>query len=176
MAVRYHLTPELRTRLKKPLGELMRGSPDELVAKFKEMVENQRPTSVIAVGDTVSRNLSEAHVATKIEIIDNKCMRKRVSQVKSRLERTTYVENPPGTITDEAISAVEEAIDSTETTRIVVDGEEDLLALVAIEYAPENSMIVYGQPFEGVVVVRVNAASKKQTSEILQAMKSSSKP
>ena len=57
--------------------------------------------------------------------------------------------NPQGTITKEAVAAIKEAIDKNEHTHIVVDGEEDLLTLIAVLYAPENSFVVYGQPHTG---------------------------
>jgi hypothetical protein len=38
---------------------------------------------------------------------------------------------------------------------IKVIGEEDLIALPLIAYAPIDSVILYGQPSEGIVVVRV---------------------
>ena len=65
------------------------------------------------------------------------------------VEKTVYVDNPQGTITQEAIVAIKEALERNEHTHIVVDGEEDLLTLIAVLYAPENSFVVYGQPYRG---------------------------
>ena len=42
----------------------------------------------------------------------------------------------------------------------MVDGEEDLLALVAVLYAPQNSFVVYGQPHCGIVFVKVTSRRK----------------
>jgi len=56
-----------------------------------------------------------------------------------------------------------------------VDGEEDLLTLVAVLHAPENSFIVYGQPREGVVIVKATREKKAEVAEILKAMESVSK-
>ena len=81
--------------------------------------------------------------------------------------------NPQGTITQEAISAIKEALEKNEHTHIVVDGEEDLLTLIAVLYAPENSFVVYGQPYTGIVVVKVTQRKKAQVEEFLKAMKSS---
>ena len=41
--------------------------------------------------------------------------------------------------------------------KIVVEGEEDLATLPAILYAPPGSVVVYGQPDEGSVLVKVNS-------------------
>ena len=51
-----------------------------------------------------------------------------------------------------------------------VDGEEDLLALPAVLSSPEKSIVVYGQPGEGIVLVRVSAQSKKQVSKFVEQM------
>ena len=45
------------------------------------------------------------------------------------VEKTVYVDNPQGTITEEAIFAIKEALERNEHTHIVVEGEEDLLTL-----------------------------------------------
>ena len=53
--------------------------------------------------------------------------------------KNVYVANPQGTITEEAIAAIKAALETNEHTHIVVEGEEDLLTLIAVLYAPENS-------------------------------------
>jgi uncharacterized protein (UPF0218 family) len=53
---------------------------------------------------------------------------------------------------------------------VVVDGEEDLLVLVAVLYAPVGGLVVYGQPGEGVVVVRVTDAKRAEALGILKGM------
>ena len=54
---------------------------------------------------------------------------------------------------------------------MLVEGEEDLLTLVAVLKAPENSLVVYGQPHEGVVAVKVDKAIKEGIRKIIAAMK-----
>ena len=53
---------------------------------------------------------------------------------------------------------------------VIVDGEEDLLALVAISVAPDGSLVVYGQPNEGLVLVPVTSQKKKEIADILALM------
>ena len=89
------------------------------------------------------------------------------------VEKTVYVDNPQGTITYQAIMAIKEALERDEHTDIVVRGEEDLLTLIAVLYAPENALVVYGQPYCGIVVVKVNSERKAQAQKFLNAMKSS---
>jgi GTP-dependent dephospho-CoA kinase len=85
------------------------------------------------------------------------------------------VKNPQGTISEEALEAVQKALESDKHVHIIVDGEEDLLTLIAVLCAPEKSLVVYGQPHEGIVVVKVTAKKKAETMEFLKAMKTARK-
>ena len=58
---------------------------------------------------------------------------------------------------------------------LLVDGEEDLLALTAILCAPENSLVIYGQPHEGIVVINVTEKTREKTRRIVDTMELSSK-
>jgi hypothetical protein len=53
---------------------------------------------------------------------------------------------------------------------IEVDGEEDLLAIVAVQTSPIGSLVVYGQPNVGIVLVRVSETKKAETQAILDQM------
>jgi uncharacterized protein (UPF0218 family) len=175
MPIKYNLTPELRAKLKQPLGTLIRGSFTETTKRFSEMVNKEKPPSIISVGDTVSRNLTTNHILPELSIIDNKCMRRSIQPTLLATERIFHVKNPQGTITEEAIAAIQEALQSNQHARIVVEGEEDLLTLIAIMRAPQDSFVLYGQPHEGIVVVKVTEGKKTEVSEILKAMEKCSK-
>ncbi len=176
MSVSYALTPELRIELKKPLGTLIQGSFDTTMRQLKRIMEKERPCGIISVGDTVSRNLVANHIVPRLMIVDNKCMRRELrdrGQLPS--QKTLYVNNPQATITTEAIRAIREALDSEANAKIVINGEEDLLTLVTILHAPDNSFVVYGQPYEGIVLVKVNPEKKAEISRILEKMSVGSK-
>lgn len=166
----YCLTPELRTKLKEPLGTLIRGSFVETMSRLKALIEEEKPPFVISVGDTVSRNLGRIQVCPKLSIIDNLAMRKAIQPVSLAAEKTVHVRNPQATITDEAINAIQGSLKEDSRVSIIVDGEEDLLTLIAVLYAPENAFVVYGQPYEGVVVVKATSAKKDEVAVILKAM------
>ncbi|MGW8288847.1 MAG: GTP-dependent dephospho-CoA kinase family protein, partial [Candidatus Bathyarchaeia archaeon] len=117
------------------------------------------------------RNLIDNKMTPQLSITDNKRMRKRLKPRVFAGTNVVHVKNPQGTITEEAIAAIREALESDGPIHIIVDGEEDLLALVAILYAPEKSLVIYGQPYEGVVVVEATSEKKTETMEILKAMK-----
>ena len=171
MTIKYIITPELRIKLKEPFGTLIQGSFNETMSKMKELIEKEKPPKIISVGDVVSRNLHEHGVHPQLTIIDNKSLRNQAVLERMAAEKTVHVNNPQGTITKEALMAIKEAIDKDEHTHIVVDGEEDLLTLIAVLYAPENAVVVYGQPYKGVVVVKVTPQKKAQAEKFLKAMK-----
>ncbi|MCL2643143.1 MAG: GTP-dependent dephospho-CoA kinase family protein [Candidatus Bathyarchaeota archaeon] len=173
MSVIYTITPELRVKFKEPFGLLIKGSFKQTMAKMRE-IKIQNPPKIIAVGDTVTKNLQTYDIPFDLSIIDNQCMRKKVQSVVYTLN-TVNVKNPQGTITKEAIEAIEEALKKDEPMSIVVEGEEDLLALIVVLYAPENSVVVYGQPHEGIVLVKVSPEKKTEASEFLKAMEKGSK-
>jgi len=175
LTIVYRLTPELRRKLKKPLGMLIQGSFNETIKKFKDIVEKEKPPRIISVGDTVSKNLLKNNIFPQLSIVDNRVMRKSIKPVALGADETATVENPPGTITQEALTTIQEALESSRRVKIVVDGEEDLLTLIAVLHAPENSFIVYGQPREGVVIVKATREKKAEVAEILKAMESVSK-
>lgn len=175
MAIKHYLTPELRARLKQPLGTLVRGSFIETMKRLRNMAEEENPENIISVGDTVSRNLMKNGFSPKLFIIDNKCMRKSAKPIGLQADKTVNVRNPPGTITEEAEAAVRDALEEAWNTKMVVEGEEDLLTLVAIVHAPENSYVIYGQPYEGIVVVRVTPHKKAEISAMLKSMEKPSK-
>ena len=176
MTILYTLTPELRIKLKKPIGTMIRGSFAETMKIFKDMTEKEKPAVIISVGDTVSKNLEENHVFPQLSIVDNRVMRRNIQPIPLTAEKTIHIKNPPGTITEEALRAVQEALKSNCRVKIVVDGEEDLLTLIAVLYSPENSFVIYGQPYEGVVVVKATNEKKAEVALILKAMENVRKP
>jgi uncharacterized protein (UPF0218 family) len=175
MGIKYVLTPELRVELKKPLGTLIKGPFAATMKKLKGRVAKDNPPIVVSVGDTVSKNLYRYNFCPKLAIVDNKRMRRNVQTTILKAAKVIHVQNPQGTITEEAINATLEAMEDKNSVEIVVDGEEDLLALIAISYAPQNSYIVYGQPLEGIVVVKATPDKKAEIAAILGAMEKGSK-
>jgi hypothetical protein len=141
------------------------------MGKVEDIVKREKPPKIVSVGDTVSRNLHEHQINPQLSITDNKRMRRRIQPRTFAGKNVVHVKNPQGTITEEAIRAIKEALESDERVHVIVDGEEDLLVIAAVFYAPEKSLVVYGQPYEGIVVVKVTSEKKAEAAEILKAMK-----
>ncbi len=173
MTSAYILTPELRLKLKDPFGNLIQGTAEETMAKMNELIKKEKPSRIISVGDVVSLNLHKHGIEPQLTIIDNVSLRDKAMPQEEVVEKTVYVDNPQGTIAIGAILAVKKALEGKEHTHIVVKGEEDLLTLIAVLFAPENAFVVYGQPFSGVVVVKVTSERKARAQEFLNAMKAS---
>ena len=171
MTIAYKLTPKLRTEFKKPFGTLIQGSFDETMSRMKILVVNEKPPQIVSVGDVVSKNLHEHNFHPQVTIVDKKFLRTQNMPEITSEENKILVKNPKGTITEEAILAIKKAFEKNEHTHIVVKGEEDLLTIIAVLYAPENSYVVYGQPGTGIVVVKVTLEKKAQAQEFLKAMK-----
>lgn len=138
--------------------------------KLKEIIAQEKPSMVISVGDVVSRNLIENGFPLKVLIVDNQVMRKAINPIAADADQTLYVKNPAGTITDEAIDAINRAVKQTGQTRVVVDGEEDLLTLPVVISAPESALVVYGQPHRGLVVVKVTEQTKAMMRRFVDEM------
>ena len=163
------LTEEPRACLKKPLGKLLRGDGPEVYRELAEEILRSNPPRVILVGDAVSRNAAMHKVRTDLMIVDNKEMRGPTKAFDRSARRTFLLRNEPGTISADAWAGVEEAVQRGDAL-MIVDGEEDLLTLVAITVAPLGSIVAYGQPNEGLVIVQVDDQAKERAGRVLCAM------
>jgi uncharacterized protein (UPF0218 family) len=137
--------------------------------KLKMLVQLNKPTKVTTVGDVVSRETLAAGIQVSLRIVDQMTLRKRLSPVEIKADRTYRVTNPAGVITSEAWDTIKEALKDREAV-IFVDGEEDLLAIPAVLESPDNAFVVYGQPSEGLVVVTTSPQTKTEVRKIMNRM------
>ncbi len=171
MSASYRITDRTLPEFKKPFGLLIEGSYSETANKLKTLIEMEKPPLIVSVGDTVSRNLHEQNIIAQLAITDNLSLRKKVKPLVFSDRRIIKVKNPKATITEEAIEAIRETFRKKEKVQIDVKGEEDLLTLIVVLYAPENALVVYGQPKKGIVVVRVTPQKKKDAERIWEIVK-----
>ena len=167
------LTPKLRKKLKSPLGQLIKGSSNETMIQLQRLVEKEKPSKIVSVGDAVSSNMEKNDILSHVMIVDNKVMRQPITPFPVKIDHILHVTNPPGTLTDELWSIVRESLDMEQRTKIVVNGEEDLVTLVAVMCVPEGSFVIYGQPHEGIVVVRANKKKREIVRRIVEEMEES---
>lgn len=164
-------TEEMKNKLREPIGELVTGrDPDEVTEKLKQLIKNIEPFMVIAVGDFVSNKLHEHNVKVDIYIVDGKIERAEKPTRLPSLENIVESVNEAGTISPSSAEKLHELIHSPESWPVIlkIDGEEDLLALAAILSSPENTVVVYGQPKKGAVIVRVDNRVKEKMVEIIR--------
>ena len=159
----------MRGELKVPLGELYRGEPAETVAKLKKKLVEHPPPQFAAVGDFVAANILAAGLSPQIVVVDNKTLRMDVEPVKHGL-REIRVPNEPATINAEAWLALRAAVTLKRRVAVVVEGEEDLLVLPLLAEMPIGSVIAYGQPHEGLVVVTVSEERRDWARRFLNRM------
>nr|WP_239639512.1 GTP-dependent dephospho-CoA kinase family protein [Halobiforma nitratireducens] len=155
------LPTDLRSELKEPLGPI-ETDPDALLAEVDD--------TLIAVGDVVTYHLLEADRRPDVALVDERTERETVDEeIREAVTESTNLEavNPPAEITEDAVWALCEALERREPTTIRVDGEEDLLALPAIVAAPDGASVVYGQPGEGMVHVRVTDEIRDDIRDLL---------
>ncbi|HEY9205792.1 MAG TPA: GTP-dependent dephospho-CoA kinase family protein [Candidatus Methanoperedens sp.] len=171
---RYCLPNELRAELRKLHGVLYQG--DGLDTAKHIIKDFSNPTKVISVGDIVTFNLLNAGLIPDISFVDDRTKRGPASDhimhgTKHPRFKTVTIENPPGTITEGLLREVSKAMDSESPVRIFIKGEEDLAALPAIAMAPLSSVVIYGLPDEGAVLVKVTESKKKEIQSFLDRMK-----
>jgi uncharacterized protein (UPF0218 family) len=167
------LTGELRDKLKKPYGRLYRGQGSECLTQVIRSLG--KPTRVVAIGDVTTYYLLKAGIVPDMCLVDDITMRLPVDlEIRKGTSHESFkdvrVDNPPGVVTQELMDAIRDNMDSKVPVRIFVNGEEDLAVIPACLYAPLSSAVIYGQPNEGVVVVRVTDEKRKETKAILDEM------
>jgi len=155
--------------LAKPAGRLFVADDLGKPAFTKAVIASHE---VVSVGDRVTETLASMGRVPDVQIVDGKENRIERTTPSVRHIRTIRAENPPGTITIEAMKAVQEAFKGNKPARVLVVGEEDLLAIPAIIFAPISSAVFYGQPGAGIVMVRVTKVAKIRNRKYLASMHS----
>ncbi len=163
------ITPALKRKLKKPMGELFGPRRyGNLPARLFERL-------VCAVGDATIARLESLQVPIDVAVYDLRCRRKPLERKRQAfLEKRPGVKivavNPAGTITRSLENAVLLALSARTPAKIFVVGEEDL-AVIPLLRAMDHGRICYGQPGKGVVVVDVNRQTKALAEEYYAAFK-----
>ncbi len=146
------LNKDIIAELKLPLGKLY---PD-----FEDAIEDIKSSEfLISVGDATFTNLTKYELYPNIGIIDNLIQRKNYNHDVIRADHILKANNPAGYITDDLWETIGQALelsDNGECYVIEVAGEEDLAVLPCILMANPETTILYGQPNEGLVLLKVS--------------------
>ncbi len=158
--------------LRIPLGIPIFRNEKTGIFLLKVMIEDFKPKLLISIGDIVSYNLVVlGHVVPDLAIIDYKTRRKkRETPILEHFDVLLKLGNPPSHITKSSWFTISKGLETALKGRkviIVVDGEEDLLAIPSLLLSPDRSFIVYGQPGAALVVIISNKYVKSAFSEFL---------
>ena len=162
------LPDSLRDKFKNPLGILILESQVNKSNIQKHLSKNPY---LITVGDRTTEKMIDFGFIPSLQIIDNQ--EKRVKREPSK-NNHGYTEltcnNPAAEITPQSIEIIKKAFNTKSPVRLTIVGEEDLLVLPVCIFAPENSLVMYGQPNEGLVLVHVTTEIRNKTQRLLDLM------
>lgn len=160
-------TPSQREILSVPLGDLVGGRPEEAVQILRERYLSNSNGISFSVGDVVTRALIERGVPFQVAVIDLRIQRRKADFEMGHFGRKFLLRNPAGHINIEAWSVLRAAMSAGPNSLVLVDGEEDLLAAVAIDVGGEGTLVIYGQPAKGMVVIRIQPDIRKRIRELV---------
>ncbi len=167
MAGQYRLPEEMRAELAKPLGRLFK--PADISAQsFLDALD--KSSFVVTVGDRVTETVARLGRTPDVQIVDSLENRKPRQLPDVSFVTGFQVKNPPGGISPAAVDIIRLAMEAEKPARLLVDGEEDLLAIPAIILAPDGTSLFYGQPGKGIVLVKADAAAKQRSRALLSRM------
>ena len=162
------LPDSLRDQLKIPLGILLPIDQDNKTNIQKYLSDD---SYIITVGDRTTEKLIDFDLIPSLQIIDGleKRIKRDIIKLGSAFE--LKIDNPAAEITLESIEIIKKAFEMTPPIRLTVNGEEDLLVLPVCIHAPKNSVVLYGQPNKGLVLVEITAEIRNKAQTLLDMMK-----
>ena len=153
--------------MKIPLGVLLPESQADKLHIEKYLSED---SYIISIGDRTTEKMINFDLIPSLQIIDG--LEKREKREPPKIENATEltVDNPAAEITSESISMIKKAFTLQTPVRLLVNGEEDLLVLPVCVHAPENAIVLYGQPNEGLVIVQITPEIRNRVQTLLDLM------
>lgn len=152
-----------------PLGILV---PDDKTDR-KTVLEHLGDNSyyLITVGDRTTEKMIGLGLIPSLQIVDRTEKREKRARPKLTFETAELTaENPPAEITNQSIEMIKKSFTIDPPVRLTVNGEEDLLVLPVCIHAPDNAVVMYGQPNEGLVIVRVTPEIRNKAKSLLDLM------
>ena len=162
------LPNSLRDQLKTPLGILLPIGQDTKENIQKYLLDE---SYIITVGDRTTEKMIEYGIIPSLQIIDGFEKRKQREFPKLGNASELMIDNPAAEITLQSIEIIKKAFEMTPPIRLTVNGEEDLLVLPVCIHAPKNSIVLYGQPNKGLVLVEITAEIRNKAQTLLDMMK-----
>jgi len=162
------LPEKLRDKLKIPLGTLLLEKDTNKENVLKKI---SNVSYIITVGDATTEKMLSFGIVPSLQIVDALEKRaKREPPTSAQIITNISCDNPAGEITENSIDQIKKAFKSKPPVRIMINGEEDLLVIPVCIFAPENSVVMYGQPNEGLVIVHIKEEIRHKAQTILNSM------
>jgi len=159
------LPESLRSELRKPIGTIISDK------KTLREITRERGVQIVSVGDKTTAAFLALGIKPDLSIIDRMVERRPYHWDKTLFRalrehaRLDYIKSGPGSISNQAMRVIQRWSASLQGYTLpcrqaglqtagknhvlIVDGEEDLLVLPVLLYAPPGTTIYYGQPKEG---------------------------
>lgn len=151
--------------LKEPFGIVIRNA-EITKRKILSLVKDSK--KIITVGDTTTKKFLNFGFIPNLSIIDNKEQRILISNpIEYHVDEKIFCKNKPGELDIQVIHIIKKLISlEFNTLQIIIDGEEDIVALPLFVHAPDNWTIFYGQPNEGMVFVKMDKNTRERALDI----------
>jgi len=180
-----YLPTQERAYFKQPLGRLLTGTNVNLSwagLKALKILRQKQFSFIITVGDITTQAFMLNNLPINLAIVDYRSQRQPIPfnlhrQLQNQAQFFYEVNNDPATLSAGAIKILAKMMPKLLMNQqlgiIKVNGEEDLLVLVAILLAPLKTAIFYGQPNKGIVQVEVTEKLKEKVVSLIKKFKSS---
>ncbi|MCD6244790.1 MAG: DUF359 domain-containing protein [Candidatus Korarchaeota archaeon] len=155
---------------------VLREDMREKIAEAKGKIVRERDEIphglIITVGDRVTRTLIKWGIRPSLVVIDLKEKRKVDCSIIHDLNGYFLIttRNPPSLITKESWKSIDLALKLASIdmkVAVVVKGEEDLLGFPVAILSQPGSLMLYGQPDVGMILVEVNEEVRESAKKLL---------
>jgi len=159
-----HIIPDnIRNKLKNPLGKLIEN--EKINRRYLLNIINSNQT--ITIGDATTEKFIKYNIPIHISVFDSKEKRIKREPPLMNSIKLYKLKNPQGRITQDSIELIKKCLEINDKLQILVEGEEDLLTLLFTAISPINTMIFYGQPNKGLVIVKIDNYLRKYANKLL---------
>lgn len=146
---------EARRDFSKPRGVVYSGDITGLLEEARD--------PLFCIGDVVSQYCMKTGKEHVVLVVDWKTRRHVGFQERLPAGYTVRrVRNPPGTVTFEAMREICRLAREKGKWILVVDGEEDMLALPALACLQDGGTVVYGVPLKGATIIHVGLDTSRE--------------
>ena len=158
------LPDDMRDELKRPLGPVM--GEEELARRL----DAERP--IATVGDMCTETVHRLGFHIHLAVVDYQTKRAPDTRWREATaavgDVTVNVVNDAASITSDLYNTIIGSWASSDSVKVVVEGEEDLASLPVILHAPEGATVIYGIPDTGLALVQVDEVARGDVANAMR--------